>query len=217
MILLFDFDGTLHNTKRLYGEAFRKAYAWLTENGYAPDRHYSDEDVSCYLGVSAPDMWHSFMPDLPPEIMQKASSMIGREMIDGVLAGKAVFYDGITQALDALKAAGFRMMILSNCRHSYMEAHRRMLKLDRWFEDYFCAEDYDFIPKEDVFLRISHRYPGESFIMIGDRASDLQVGIVHRLPFVGCLYGFGSPDELHSASLLVRSPSELPSAIASLT
>ncbi len=213
MTILFDYDGTIHDTKRLYGNAFRKAYRFLVQEGYAAHRYYADEEVSRYLGFSAPDMWRDFMPELPHEVMEQASTIIGQELIAGVENGQAVLYDGIPSVLTLLREQGYSLMVLSNCREAYMEAHRYALKLDRWFCDYFCGETYGFAPKEEIFDRIAKKYPDTSFLMIGDRASDIEVGRVHRLPSIGCLYGFGSPEELRNAVLTVQTPSELPEAI----
>ncbi len=213
MTLVFDYDGTLHNTKHLYGCAFRTAYDMLVKEGHAPAHTYSDDDVSKYLGVNAPDMWNSFMPELPKDIMQRASMTIGREMISGIRSGKACLYEGIPEALDTLKSRGMRMFILSNCRNSYMEAHRGQLMLDRWFDDYFCAEEYGFIPKEDIFLSLKEKYPDTSYIMIGDRASDIKVGIAHGIKTIGCAYGFGTGEELAAADCVIASPNELPDII----
>ena len=209
MFLIFDYDGTLHNTKHIYGCAFRSAYDMLVKEGYAEERVYTDEDVSKYLGVSAPDMWKDFMPQLADEVWQRASMIIGGEMIEGVLNGKAQLFDGITDMLDELKARGLKMAILSNCRHAYMDAHRKALGLDKWFDSYFCAEDYDFIPKEDIFPFIKEKYPDESFIMIGDRASDFRVGEVNGLKTVCCAYGFGTEEERKLCDIIVNSPKEL--------
>ena len=107
-------------------------------------------------------------------------------------------------------------MILSNCRHSYMEAHRTALGLDKWVDDYFCGEDYGFIPKEDIFTLIMQKYPSRSFVMVGDRASDIAAGVKNGVPSVGCLYGFGSPEELAQASCTVSSPRGLVTAIEKL-
>ena len=209
MVLIFDYDGTLHNTKHIYGCAFRSAYDMLVKEGYAEERVYTDEDVSKYLGVSAPDMWKDFMPQLADEVWQRASMIIGGEMIEGVLNGKAQLFDGITDMLDELKARGLKMAILYNCRNAYMDAHRKALGLDKWFDSYFCAEDYDFIPKEDIFPFIKEKYPDESFIMIGDRASDVRVGEVNGLKTVGCAYGFGTEEERKLCDIIVNSPKEL--------
>lgn len=210
MTLIFDYDGTLHNTLRLYGTAFRKAYAMLVEEGYAPEHIYRDEDISKYLGVNAPDMWKDFMPQLPDKIWQKASAMIGKEMIDGVLGGQAVLYDGVGSVLSTLKQQGYRLLILSNCRTAYMDAHRKALGLDRWFDGYFCAEAYGFIPKEKIFPRLRDAFPDREYLMIGDRDSDFRVGTVNGLRTIGCAYGFGTKEELAPCWAVIRSPEELP-------
>lgn len=216
MIILFDFDGTLHNTKKLYGSAFRKSYEYLVREGYAPERYYSDDDVSKYLGVTAPEMWKSFMPDLPKEIVKTASGIIGDELLKGVLGGKAVLYDGIPETLDELKSSGYSLMVLSNCKVDYMDAHRKALGLDRWFEDYFCGEAFGFIPKEDIFSAIREKYPDSEFIMVGDRDSDILVGTKNNIPSVGCLYGFGTKEELANASVLADSPSGIITALKNI-
>ncbi len=217
MIILFDFDGTLHNTKKLYGDAFRRAYEYLVKEGYAEERYYSDDDVSKYLGVTAPEMWKSFMPDLPKETVKKASGIIGDEMLEGILGGRAVLYDGITETLDTLKDDGHRLMVLSNCRVDYMDAHRKALGLDRWFEDYFCGEAFGFIPKEEIFSFVREKYPDSESIMVGDRDSDILVGTKNHIPSVGCLYGFGTAEELKDASVLVSSPTEIISAVKNIS
>lgn len=206
--LIFDYDGTLHNTKRLYGSSFRVAYKRLVEDGYAPVHEYSDDDVAKYLGVSAPDMWQDFMPQLPTEIKKKASRIIGQEMINGVNAGRASLFEGVTESLDELKKEGYRLLILSNCHKSYMDAHCSFLRLDRWFDGYFCAESYGFIPKESIFPDIRVRFPDSAYIMIGDRGSDFRVGTVNGIPTIGCLYGFGTDEERKVCTALVSSPYE---------
>ncbi len=216
MTLLFDYDGTLHNTGHLYGCAFRKAYAMLAAEGYAPPHDYRDEDVSKYLGVSAPEMWKDFMPQLSDEVWQRASAVIGSEMIDGVLNGRAILYDGIADTLTALKNRGFRLLILSNCRHAYMDAHRQALGLDRWFDGYFCAEDYGFIPKEEIFPFVKEAFPDSRYVMIGDRDSDFRVGQVNGLFTVGCAYGFGTEEERRVCDRVIAAPEELPAVLDSL-
>ena len=50
--------------------------------------------------------------------------------------------------------------------------------------------------------------------MVGDRASDRQVSVVHRIPFMGCEYGFGTREELEGADALLSDIRELPEVLA---
>ena len=77
MNLLFDYDGTLHDSSATYLPAFRKTLAWLEEHGYDVDREYSDEQIGYWLGFSAKDMWNSFAPELDDAVKETCSKMIG--------------------------------------------------------------------------------------------------------------------------------------------
>ena len=110
MLLIFDFDGTLHDTKHLYGCALRKVCAGLTAEGFEVPQDLSDDSVSRYLGVNAPDMWNDFMPELPEEVKKRSSRAVGREMIESVVHGDARLFDGITQSLDKLKSDGHKLV-----------------------------------------------------------------------------------------------------------
>lgn len=200
--IIFDWDGTLHNTKHLYGCAFRKAYQWLVKEGYADPYHYTDDEVAVYLGMNVPDMWQAFMPRLPEPVWRRASDIIGEEMIAAIGDKKAVLYEGAEALLSSLKESGYALVFLSNCRHAYMEAHRAFFQLDRWFDGFYCCEDYDNAPKEAIFAKIAEVFPRE-YVMIGDRASDQKVATEHGFPFIGCNYGFGTEGELANADVLV--------------
>lgn len=206
MVIVFDYDGTLHNTTRLYGNAFRRAYAELVKDGYAPEHYYSDSDMAQYLGLAPPVMWHTFMPELPDAVWKKASLKVREGMISGIENGKAILYDGVTEMLDELKKRGYTLVILSNCYHAYLAAHRKYFGLDKWFSGYYCSEDWNFVPKEEIMKGIMQDHPGEEFIVIGDRDSDFIAGIANNIPVIGCAYGFGTEEELKMCNAIVNEP-----------
>ena len=206
--LIFDYDGTIHNTKHLYGEAFRSAYSYLVSIGMAPEREYTDEETSIYLGMTKLEMWETFRPDLPTEIKEHCGNLIGRAMDDYVLEGRAILYPHAMETLRYLKDKGYHLLILSNCRISYMEAHRKAFHLDEVIEEYFTAEAYDYIPKEEIFLQIREKYPG-GYVIIGDRDKDIKTALVHGLQSVGCTYGFATEGELDSADIRIGDITEL--------
>ena len=216
MTLIFDYDGTLHDTAAPYGAAVREVAAWLSAQGCPPQRDLTDAALSRYLGMTAPEMWADFMPGLDARLRQEASARIGQAMIRQVLAHQSRLYPGIPEALDALRRSGHRLLMLSNCARSYLDAQREAFGLDRWFDGYFCAGDYGFRPKEEVFSILREAFPDSGYCMIGDRASDIRVATVHGLPSLGCAYGFGGADELAAAWACVQAPAELPAAVAAL-
>ena len=50
-------------------------------------------------------------------------------------------------------------------------------------------------------------------VFVGDRAADLAASRAIGTPFVGCMYGYGSSEELADADFLVESPTDLASLL----
>lgn len=218
-ILILDWDGTIHNTSHLYGCAFRAAYQWLLENGhvdttkYPTDaEHYNDVYMERYLGMNSKDMWNSFMPELAQELKDEASARVGAGMVAQIEAHQAILYPGAMEVLKKLKADGWKLIFLSNCKRAYMEAHRKEFHLDDYYDAFYCCEDYGFAPKEEIWKDVEKDHPG-FHIIVGDRASDLKIAQVHDLPAVGCNYGFGSLEEMDLADQVAKNVQELPKLV----
>lgn len=213
--LVFDYDGTLHDCIRIYAPAFRMACRYLEESGRLEKRERTDEEIGRWLGFSAVDMWNSFAPGLTQREKEACSAMIGAEMVRLTETKRAKLYPGAIETLEALKAEGHRMIFLSNCKRSYMDAHRRCFSLERYFDGFFCAEEYGWKPKTEIFPLIKQEFDGE-FVIIGDRFHDMEVARRYHLKSIGCTYGYGTAEELAYAAALAGSPAEIREAAASL-
>ena len=210
--LIFDYDGTLHNTARIYIPAFRLAYEDLKARGLAEDRAVTDEEISSWLGYSPKDMWTTFLPDLTWEQMAHSSAIVTESMVHSVESGKASLFPGTEETLASLVNDDYKLLFLSNCKHAYMEQHRRSFRLDRFFTDYYCTEDFDYAPKYEIFETIRKDYPG-SYVIIGDRFHDIETAEKHGLPAIGCAYGYGSREELAYAAAIIDDIRQLPDAL----
>ena len=96
-----------------------------------------------------------------------------------------------------------------------MKQHQTTFGLDRYFEDFYCSEDYDYVPKYEIFLRIQKNHPG-SYVIIGDRFHDLQIAEKYGLPAIACGYGYGREDEFCGANAIIKDIRDLPEAIGRL-
>ena len=210
--VFFDYDGTLHNSMAIYGPAFRTAYAWLVAQGAMPEREFTDEWISQWLGYVTEEMWTTFAPELPEQTWRHAADIVADEMERLTEEGKAELFAGVPEMLEDLKARGYRLAFLSNCRTRYCQVHRAMFGLDRWFDAYYCAEDFDDIPKWEIYQRVVH-FHARPQAMVGDRFHDLEVAIQGGIPSIGCTYGFWRSDELSSATVLVDTPQAIVGAV----
>ena len=213
--VFFDYDGTLHNSMAIYGPAFRSAYAWLVEEGHMPPQEFTDEWISQWLGWTTQNMWTTFAPNLPEPVWRHAAKIVGHEMDRLTEEGTARLFDGVPELLEQLKAEGYQLAFLSNCRTDYMNVHRKMFGLDKYFDAYYWAEGYGDIPKWEIYQQVRGRHAFPQ-VMVGDRFHDMEVATKSGIPFIGCAYGFGLEGELEGASATVSSPGDIPEAVGRL-
>lgn len=210
--LIFDYDGTLHESLCIYAPAFRLGYSHLVRKGLAPGKEFSDAEISHWLGFSAKDMWENFMPELPLPVRDLCSGIIGDEMVRLTLTGKAKLYPGAETVLRQLTGAGHNLIFLSNCKHSYMEAHRKHFGLKQYFSAFYCTEDFNFAPKWQIAELVLAEVSGKC-IVIGDRWQDIEIALHHQLISIGCAYGYCSSDELNDATIQVISAEGILTAV----
>lgn len=201
--LIFDYDGTIHNTMIIYESAFRQCHSWLIEEGYAPKRDVPTQTISGWLGMNSWEMWNSFMPELPDNIKEEASRRVGKAMVDQIKEHKAKWYPGAEEMLNELRNDGYTMVILSNCKISYREANWKEFCMERWFSAFYDCESFGFAPKTKIIKEIMKDFSAP-LIVIGDRRSDLDCARACQSPFIGCLYGFGKERELEGADAFVE-------------
>jgi len=206
--IFFDYDGTLHDSIKIYGPAFRKAYDYLVLQGAAKERNWSDQEISYWLGYNPPTMWAKFMPDVEDDIRKKCSAMIGEEMKSLTEKGYAQLYEGSIETLKYLHEKGYKLVFISNCKIYYRDTHKEIFSLGDYFEDLVCSEEYDFKPKFEVLKDIKNRYK-EEMVIIGDRDQDIEAGKKNGIYTIGCSYGFSLKDELEEADLIIDDISEL--------
>ncbi|BBF42619.1 hydrolase, haloacid dehalogenase-like family protein BCZK2594 [Lachnospiraceae bacterium KM106-2] len=200
--LLFDYDGTIHESLKIYAPAFRKAMQYLEQKGLKEPVIYTDEEIAYWLGFNVKEMWNTFMPKLSKEEVNTCSQLIGAEMLRLIEEGHAKLYKGTSETLEGLIEKGYKLLLLSNCKVSYLEAHKETFSLDKYFSAFYTSEEYGFRPKYKIFEEIKKYHEGE-FIVIGDRYQDMEIAIKHGVSSIGCTYGYGSEEELQCADIKI--------------
>ena len=206
--LLFDYDGTLHDSLAIYAPAVQEAYDTLVSKGLAEPKTWERETIRKWIGLSPEEMWNQFQPHLSQEEKQSGSAQIGQRMQELVEEGRARLYPGVPQVLDDLKKLGVGMLLLSNCPVSYLRAHTACFGLEHWFDGLYCGEEFGYRPKYEILPLLQTRWPGD-FLVIGDRDHDMEIARRCEVPAIGCRYGYGSPEELAGADWLADSAQDL--------
>jgi len=206
--IVFDYDGTLHESIHIYYPAFIKVYEELVEKGLQPKRDWKQDEVTKFLGMNTKEMWASFKPALSEEAIKIASARVGEEMRARILKGDAKLYKNSIEVLEKLKKEGYTLVYLSNSKTYYMEFHKKNFSLDKYFDYFMVSEQYDYIPKEDILKTVLDKLP-KPVLVVGDRTHDMQAGIKNNLDTCGCLYGYGSVDEFKDATYMISDIKEV--------
>jgi phosphoglycolate phosphatase len=126
----------------------------------------------------------------------------------------AIVYDGMSEALDALRIGGHRLFVATSKPHCYARPILERFGLNRHFMA-ICGPELDGTNdhKADLIAHMIAREdvrPGAA-VMIGDREFDVRAAARHGIPTVGVTWGYGTAAELTAAgaAALCHSPETL--------
>jgi phosphoglycolate phosphatase len=133
----------------------------------------------------------------------------------------AIVYDGVGEALAALRAGGHRLLVATSKPHRYARPILEHLGLAGHFAA-ICGPELDGTNdhKADLIAHMIARegVRPEAAVMIGDREMDVHAAARHGMPTVGVTWGYGSIEELTAAgaAMLCHSPGTLAGAASAL-
>lgn len=204
--IIFDFDGTLHDTMKIYQPAFESGVDLLKENGYAKDFTPFASNIEKFLGEKPDFAYKQIAKDAPRELIEKAMKKVGTGMEDN-METVGELYPGTTEVLENLYK-NYDLYILSNCRIRYLEKALDVYGIRKYFKDYFTGEAFNYIPKEDI-LKNERKNIKEGIIFVGDRYHDIRAAVDNDIPAVFASYGFGPAEEGKDADYKIDSIKEL--------
>lgn len=194
MIVIFDFDGTIHKTELVYKPAL---YKTLGELGIDSN----SLDYRKYIGMSPKACWDDILKD--DSNKDHLIELNGRRIREN-LEKTGALYENSYKTLNYLKEK-YDLYILSKCLRAYMDEARRVYKLDSYFSKYLIGEDFDFIDK----YKILRENVCEDYIMVGDRYEDIMAGYKNNKKTIFAKYGYGKMSEGEKASYKIDDISDL--------
>ncbi|MGH8079769.1 MAG: HAD-IA family hydrolase, partial [Lysobacter sp.] len=128
-------------------------------------------------------------------------------------------YDGVVEMLDAARAAGYRMAVVTAKNEDNARKILEHLPFGAYFQDVIgSTRDGRLTHKVDLIAEALRRFDlqAEQCLMIGDRRMDIEGAVQHGMDNIGVLWGFGSEQELREAGAqrLATVPTQLPALLA---
>jgi phosphoglycolate phosphatase len=155
-----------------------------------------------------------------PDLTEAAIAYYRESYFSGAMYD-AVVYAGMPEALDALAAAGCRLIVATSKPHHYARPILQRFDLARCFAAIHGPElDGTNDHKSDLIAHIIDRegVDPERAIMIGDREFDVAAAARNGVAAIGVTWGYGSAAELETAgaAALCNAPADLVSTVRSL-
>lgn len=141
-----------------------------------------------------------------------------RERFSSVGYKENAVYPGIPEALEALRGAGWRLLLATSKPLIYARRILEHFDLARFIDAAYGSElDGRLSDKGELIaaLLAAEGLRPEACLMVGDRAHDVRGAATNGMPCLGALYGYGSAEELREAGAidLVAAPADLPAAV----
>ena len=208
-LLILDLDGTLADTIGSIRDGVNLA---MNKYGY-PERSY--EQVRAAIGNGARELIRRSMP----EKEAADNALVDRVFADyHALYGQTFLncrecYEGIPEALQALKANGFTLAVLSNKQDVYVRGLVKSLFPEGLISYAEGQTEKPKKPDPTVPLEIASMLgfaPSET-AFLGDSEVDVQTGLNAGMLALGCAWGYRDPELLvkTGAHYLMEHPREI--------
>ncbi len=212
--IVFDMDGTLVDSGELaVGSALEGLRVFFNRRRLDPVLP-PDAEIRGLVGLPSQEYFARLLPPGLRDGAEELHELITESEVEWLATGRGRLMPGVREVLAELRARGWRLALVSNCRRAYFEANLRHLELGREVEVALCLDD---APSKTANVRAALAALGASRgVMVGDRAADIEAGRAAGLRTVACRFGFGDAAELAGADHAIEALAELPALLAGL-
>jgi len=207
--IIFDMDGTIVLSRDVAIESVHRGATEMFEklgiDAPPPDKERIQESI----GMPSPEYFAALFPDLDPSVRADIQHRI-YELEGQLLAeGGGSFAPGAPDALVQLRQMGLKLGLASNCGIGYFESNIQAFGLERYFDAMLCSGMRGYPEKSVLLKELLDKFGAQKSMMVGDRCYDIEAAIRCDMVPVGCIFGYGTKEELEGASLIIESLDEL--------
>ncbi len=183
-LVVFDVDGTLHDTFRWWSPIIRAGLQRFCELHGIEAPMPSDAEAESVVGMKDAGVWAPFLPEPHKHRWPELRSVVLPMEVEEVSRGVDYLFPGMRPMLTHLRAIGVKVALASNCRRTYMGAMQHGQGLAALTDWQFCLDSPGVETKTDM-LRIAQQTAGaHKVVMVGDREPDHEAARKLGWPFV---------------------------------
>jgi phosphoglycolate phosphatase-like HAD superfamily hydrolase len=216
-LVVFDVDGTLHDTFRWWTPVIRDGLRRFAASNAIDIPVPSAAAAEAVVGMRDAGVWAPFLPDGHKHRWQDLRALVVPIEVATISSGVDYLFAGVRALLPHLRELGVRVAIASNCRSAYMGAIKDGQGLAALSDWQFCLDSPGVADKRDMLRLAAEAAGARRPVMVGDREPDLEAAQALGWPFVwrrndrcdlgdsDAVWG-GDPDELLDLLGLPRLP-----------
>ena len=192
-LIIFDFDGTLGDTRRNIVTTMKMAINELQ----LPYR--SEEECAATIGLPLAGCFRTLFPDIQEELIPRCAETYRRFFNENLKTIHPEAFPGVVETLSILHQKGFTLTIASSRSRNSLKELTRDMGIADYISYILGADDVkEAKPKPEPVLKTladMHFNAGETLV-VGDMAVDIQMGANAGTKTCGVTWGNGTKDEL---------------------
>ena len=195
-LIIFDFDGTLGDTRRNIVTTMQMAIKEMQ----LPER--SESECASTIGLPLAGCFRTLFPDIQEELIPRCAETYRRIFNENLRKITPEAFPGVVKTLKNLKERGLTLTIASSrSRNSLTELTRDMGIAD--YISYLIGADdvKEAKPKPEPVLKTlaAMQFAASETLVVGDMAVDIQMGANAGAKTCGVTWGNGSREDLNEA------------------
>ena len=195
-LIIFDFDGTLGDTRRNIVTTMQMAIKEMQ----LPSR--TEAECASTIGLPLAGCFRTLFPDIQDELIPRCAETYRRIFNENLQKITPEAFPGVVETLKALKSQGFTLTIASSrSRNSLTELTRDMGIAD--YISYLIGADdvKEAKPKPEPVLKTlaAMQFAASETLVVGDMAVDVLMGANAGTKTCGVTWGNGTREDLKEA------------------
>ena len=212
--LAFDIDGTIFDAGTILLTAIEQGSVKLKQ--YRPDLDIAIPtmtQITATLGYPLPEIFRMLYPGLDADGRRLYAEIWTENLVSLILARQGELIAGADVLIPELRRQGCTMLVASNGARAYVEAVLAAYNLKQYFSGPFLYAEDGYGTKSGIVKEYMQVLDPGTFIMIGDRITDLDAARDNGIPFIGCAFGHAGIEEIGGEKYIVHSLDEVPAMI----
>ena len=207
-LVIFDFDGTLGDTRRNIVRTMQMTIAEL----HLPNR--SEEECAATIGLPLAGCFETMFPDLQKERVQTCADTYRRIFAENLQTLKPQLFPGIKETLTKLSGEGYTLTIASSRSHASLVELTSDMGIADCISYLIGADDVEKAkpaPEPVLYTLDAMRFEASQALVVGDMAVDILIGANAGAKTCGVTWGNGARKELEQAgaNYIINSIEEL--------